>query len=584
MASGTITKKWYGNHSLNVEWSSVSNAETNSSVITAKIKMYCPYSLHIGARKGTITIDSVSYSFNGPAIDTSGGTITLGTITSNTIPHNTDGTKTTTISCIYPIRAYMGSAKVYVENATCSGNATLDTILRQANLTGAPNFYDEANPTITYSNPLGNGMGGLKACISSRDGATLYADYRDISKTGTSYTFNLTNAEREALRNASLTSNTLELRFTVKSIIGSDILYSSLDRTMTIINGAPIISNYAATDEGDASLTGSNTTIISGVNYINVSMNIATRKNATIEKYRIYAGNVEITGTGAGAITGALENVKSGLIFFEATDSRGNVTKESIELSIVDYFNPTISMEVSNVTTEGTCEITLSGYVFQKSFGAVENPVYLYYSAIAEGGTSRTWVMVPFTVKEDNSYKVNITAYGLDYKQKYSIQGRIVDAFNDISSNEVSVKAIPVFDWGPDDFAFYVPISIEGAALKDFIIDQGTSGDWMYRKWKSGFCELWLSKTINTTITNAWGNLYTSGQLSSTDVNFPFTFAAVPIVNVSLAPNGSSAFIIASENSHGSTTSTGLYKLARGSASSSSLAYKINYYVMGTLA
>ena len=103
MASGTISKKWYGNHSLNVEWSSVPNAETNSSVITAEIKMYCPYSLHIGARKGTITINSVSYSFNGPAIDTSGGTITLGTITSNTIPHNTDGTKTTTISCVYPV-------------------------------------------------------------------------------------------------------------------------------------------------------------------------------------------------------------------------------------------------------------------------------------------------------------------------------------------------------------------------------------------------------------------------------------------------------------------------------------------------
>lgn len=57
----------------------------------------------------------------------------------------------------------------------------------------------------------------------------------------------------------------------------------------------------------------------------------------------------------------------------------------------------------------------------------------------------------------------------------------------------------------------------------DYIVEQGTSGDWHYRVWNSGFCELDGSKTGSFTFTN-WGNLsYTATSFSA----LPFSLASV---------------------------------------------------------
>ena len=109
MASGSFYKSITGyDYRLIVEWSSTSSVEDNTSVVTATAKLYCPYALYIGARyhnpsEGvtcTIAINGVTYTFNSPAINTSGGTThILGTVKSSTISHNADGSKSVSISC-----------------------------------------------------------------------------------------------------------------------------------------------------------------------------------------------------------------------------------------------------------------------------------------------------------------------------------------------------------------------------------------------------------------------------------------------------------------------------------------------------
>ena len=55
-------------------------------------------------------------------------------------------------------------------------------------------------------------------------------------------------------------------------------------------------------------------------------------------------------------------------------------------------------------------------------------------------------------------------------------------------------------------------------ALKvDYIVDQGTSGIWTYRKWNSGIAECWGYKTISTTFAS-WGSWY---YISVTGDNYP---------------------------------------------------------------
>lgn len=44
----------------------------------------------------------------------------------------------------------------------------------------------------------------------------------------------------------------------------------------------------------------------------------------------------------------------------------------------------------------------------------------------------------------------------------------------------------------------------------DYIVEQGTSGIWTYRKWNSGIAECWgMEENITVNVTTAWGsNLY----------------------------------------------------------------------------
>ena len=485
MASGTISAKWYNDYSINVSWSSTPTTSSNSSKVTATIKLYCPYELYIGSRTGTIKINGVSYSFTGGAISGS-GTFTLGTVTSNAITHNNDGSKTVAISCSYPIKAYMGSANIYVENATCSGNATLDKIARAAMLTSAPNFNDEANPVIGYSNPAGSAVSSLQACICDTAGKVIYAAYRDISLSGTSYTFNLTDAERKALRQATIGSNELNVRFAVKTVLGGSTYYSSSDKKMTIINGTPTISNYTAAEVDYLTYTGSADIFIKGNNTVNVSMTVEARKEATITSTKIYCGAI-----GVNATSGTLTNVETGTVTFEATDSRGNTTKQTLKKTLINYFKPTITLEVGIPTAEGEVDLTVSGKVFSGSLGAMNNIQYAYFQYKEEDGNYNSWTTVGTLNISDNSYSQTVHITGLNYKKKYTFYAYITDYLNKKYSEEIEVIAIPVYDWGKNDFRVNVPMIIEDEPLADYPIEIGTLNGLKYEKMHSGRARLY---------------------------------------------------------------------------------------------
>lgn len=67
---------------------------------------------------------------------------------------------------------------------------------------------------------------------------------------------------------------------------------------------------------------------------------------------------------------------------------------------------------------------------------------------------------------------------------------------------------------------------------KDYIVSQGTSGVWQYRKWNSGFAECWGYHTVSgLNISTAWGSWFSSTTI--TLPSFPFTFIGAPDVHVS---------------------------------------------------
>lgn len=361
------------------------------------------------------------------------------------IYHNPDGSKTIYVSAYISHDSFSSSSQGY--------NVTLTKYDRQATITGAPNFTDEENPTITYSNPAGNAVTQLQACIISADSQNYYAAYRDIPKTGTSYTFNLTEEERNLLRYATINSPTLAVKFYVRTVIGSSVYHSNKEKILTITNADPVL-NPEAVDTGGYSvpLTGNANKIIKGFNYVNVKMNAEPQKGASIKTQRISCGDQIINGA-----SGGFSNVETGKITFSATDSRNYPTTKEVNLEVIPYIKLTCNLAVDNPTTDGKTNVKISGNYWAGNFGAQVNTLEVYFRYKENDGEYSDWIAATASAANDK-YTAEIPITGLDYKKAYTFQAKAIDKVITLETAEKKVKATPVYDWGENDFAFNVDV------------------------------------------------------------------------------------------------------------------------------
>jgi hypothetical protein len=296
-----------------------------------------------------IYIAGNTYSGYIPTYDGTTANVVLSSGTLPAITHNTNGTKEIDISfsVIDNANGYGNYGYYTCGNASASGIMTLTTIPRYAELLTAPNFNDEQNPTITYSNPLGNAVTSLRVCIADSRGITIFVPYREINKTGGTYQFLLTYTERVALRKAA-TTNKLSVRFYIETVYNGVTELHSLPRELTIINTTPTLFPTAKdTRAATLALTGAESRIVRGWNTIEYAFNATAQKEATITKY-----SVECGGFKGSTSTGTFNNVESGTFTFTVEDSRGNTATKTVTLTLIDYVNPTCNQ---------TAEIELVG-------------------------------------------------------------------------------------------------------------------------------------------------------------------------------------------------------------------------------
>jgi hypothetical protein len=368
-----------------------------------------------------------------------------------TVPHNVDGSKSVAASfSFYPAK----TASYYPSSMSGSGSMALTTIPRAAAITGAPHFNDEENPTITYNNPAGNVVTSLQACIASVDGKTVFAAYRDISKTGNSYTFNLTNAEREALRWATINSNTLTVKFYVTTVLNGVTYYSTLDKILTIVNAKPTLAPTVKDTGGYSTpLTGdANNLIIKGFNYMSVATGAKTYKGATIKAQSITCGDSVINGA-----SGGFNNVETASSIFSVTDSRGNTTTQTVTKKLINYIKLTCNLITNNPTADGKMTFKIKGNYFNGSFGAVANTLAVAFRYKENYGEYGEWITAS-VVKTNDTYEATVNLTGLNYQSSYTFQARAIDKTITVYTAEKRVKSIPVYDWGEKDFQFNVDV------------------------------------------------------------------------------------------------------------------------------
>lgn len=446
---------------------------------------------------------------------------------STEIYHNADGSKEFSYSFSQTFNIDFNG---WIGTKSGSGTGTLETLPRQATLLSAPHFTDEDNPTITYSNPAGNAVTSLQACIASHDGQKIYVPYRDISKTGTEYTFNLTEAEREALRWATINSNTLTVKFYVTTVIGNAYYYSTLDKILTIANATPTLTADVAADEATIALTGNNNTLIKYRSSVTATASYAALKGASIKSYAVSCG-----AKAASANPVTFEAVESGIFTFAVTDSRGNTNTKTVTKNLLEYVKLSCNLFANNPTAEGVLDFVISGDYFNGSFGAADNALTVEYRYKQTSGDYGDWVTAT-PVLNGNKYEIILTLTGLDYRKAYTLQARAKDkATAYIESVERTVKTIPVFDWGESDFNFNVPISFNNIPMVDFIEEQGVSGIWYYKKWNSGIIELYGYDEFTADTTTLFDGIY-----RMQDKQFPLPFTLTAKYNIQASVTGHS--------------------------------------------
>ena len=603
--SGTISEYITGRE-YRIEWSAEQSVAGNYSVITCTHYLInnSGYDLYIGERANYCEVDGAGDSYTSPSISTGGGsTIELGT-TTHTVYHNADGTKTAAISGTFYIQAYLSG--YYVGSITASGSIEIDRIPRAATVTNAPNFTDEDSPAIDYINAAGNEVHELLAGIFDANGIEEIVPYRPIDKSGGRYLFAFTDEERASMQAFVSTSKSATVRFYLRTQLGGEYYYSSIEKTLTIANAAPTVT-LTATDTNSATvaLTGNASVIVLGKSNARVVVTATAKKGASITSYSVTAGSKKAT-----TATSTLNAVDGGNFAATVTDTRGYQVTAKLTAQTVAYVPLTCSQKVGMPTAAGNCAITIKGDYFNGSFGATANTLTVQYRRSEDGGaTWGAWTTATVT-KNGNTYSAALTVSGLDYRKAQTFQARATDKLGTVATQTITVKTIPVFDWSETSFNtnvlarflagaeiegsfetsanapatfngsadFRGGLSINGASVGDIVEEYGSSGIWHFWKFRSGLAICYGIFSSSYAINDAWGNIYESEGYFAGQ-SYPFVFDEVPACYPVSRSTYGGAYAWVCQGTGTESTSPRFYLLRPTTAESSQ--YDIGLLVVG---
>lgn len=124
-------------------------------------------------------------------------------------------------------------------------------------------------------------------------------------------------------------------------------------------------------------------------------------------------------------------------------------------------------------------------------------------------------------------------------------------------------------------------------AAADYVVEQGVSGKWSYRKWNSGAAECWAQFSTDVLYINtAWGTLY-YGTWMNLDANktaraYPFEFIEDPIVETSLYTNEGDGWLASdTSNNYGTLRTHAPAFCVMRPTTGSFILPRISYHVTG---
>ena len=385
-----------------------------------------------------VTINGTNY--NGTIVSYGGsGTVTLKS-GSLTVGHNNDGSKNIGFSFSvtdHPNKSYTPG------NASASGSMNLTKIARYPVLNSGSNFTDEGNPTLKFTN-----YGVFNVRVKLEAGGNTSLITRDISKNATSYTFNLTEEERNELRALCPNSNSLSVRETVCAVNGTtEVNASYKDYTMTIVNGNPTFTDFTYKDTNTTvtNVIGTDQALVKGVSTLQATVSsdnkMIANKKATAKNYVATIDDINMSKDYSDENIvfdlGTIKAAGTKRLNVRAYDSRNNSALVYKDITVYDYEAPILNITSTRLNNfEDQTTLTIDGSFSSLKINSVEKNALqsVKYRYREVGGEWNAYVELTPTVNENN-FTCQDVILSLDNTNAYEFEVVATDKLSSTTRN-----------------------------------------------------------------------------------------------------------------------------------------------------
>lgn len=434
-----------------ITWSATQNIAENYSMVTATLTYSRTNSGYTtsGRWNGSITINGTTITHSTTEqifITQNSNTVAMSATVK--VPHNADGSKSVYISCTGAIPA------ASLSSTSCAATVYLDTIPRQAKITAVYDFKDTDNPSISFSNPGGFPMDvwlepnpvGDHLCVR-----------KNIPNTG-SYTWELTDAEREELRNK-CAGVKCTIRVGLYSYIGSTTYVSYDDKTFYMTESdatRPAVTMTATLNNGSlpSQFDG---LYIQGKSRLNVSISAQGKYNASITSYSADIGG-EIYNSDS-FLSNVLQKEGKVDVIGYAKDSRQFTGFDKQEIEVTPYSKPLV-IPIGSETAIHCYRSDGNGIRVGNSTSLWIKAKRTYYSLSGKNQCALQWRsklvtdawddarhiwkdLIPKTDTTTAEYNALLPNEVFDLRKSYSVQIRAID---DIGEFDPKTFEIPTQD------------------------------------------------------------------------------------------------------------------------------------------
>ena len=422
------------------------------------------------------------------------------------------GYPTAVISGLKPNTTYSFKIKVGRKDngLTTESSAYKQTTYDYPHCTKTPDFTIGNELWLTLYNPLGR---TVQIYVIGANGK----DDGGVTRNGTScgnYTNNnYINFWYSTIPNAQ--SGTYKVRVVygnvTKETTGGTYKIKGTEKpTVNGISYKDIASNIVA-------ITGNDQHIVQNQSNLQITYESATPNYSagSIKKYSFELnGTVKESTTQGGTVNfGKVNSVSDLTLTLTVTDSRGLTSSKTMKITMLAHSEPTATVTLERLNNyEDETYLTVDASISSVNGKNAMTVQYRYRLSTDEYSP---FVTIPndakqtFTLDKNSIFIFNVTVtdtFGAKFDQEFILYKGVFPLFIDTEKNAVGINEFPA-----DGEALRVAggvahfqdgVKISGEVLGDYVVEEGTSGDWTYTKWHSGRAEMECVVQYNTSVTS----------------------------------------------------------------------------------